>query len=79
MSKNSPNTREEAYAYQFESDVKTLHSMALLSKEAFKKHLAVLQSHIDAYNNQELQKASEESARKYEARKEWVKINYGLE
>jgi hypothetical protein len=39
MSKQLPNTREEAFAYQFEDDVKILHSMAVMSKEGFRKHL----------------------------------------
>jgi hypothetical protein len=37
MSKQLPNTREEAFAYQFEDDVKILHSMAVMSKEGFRK------------------------------------------
>ena len=70
MSKLLPNTREEAFAYQFEDDIKILHSMALLSKESFKKHLVVLQAHIDAYNNQDLQKSCEEAERKHKIQKE---------
>ena len=48
MSKQLPDTREEAFAYQFEDDVKILHQMAAIkSKESFRKHLAVLQAHIE--------------------------------
>lgn len=70
MSKQLPSTREEAFAYQFEDDVKILHSMALSSKEGFKRYLAVLQAHIDAYNNSELQKSCEEAERKYKIQKQ---------
>lgn len=49
MSRQLPKTREEAFAYQFEDDVKILYLMSS-SKEDFKKHLAVLQARIDAYN-----------------------------
>lgn len=55
MSRIDPVNREQAFAYQFEDDVKVLHSMAVLDREAFRKHLAVMQAHIDAYNNMELQ------------------------
>jgi hypothetical protein len=78
MSKQLPNTREEAFAYQFEDDVKILHSMAVLNKEGFRKHLAVLQAHIDAYNNEELQKACDEAERKHQIRNQYMKDNYGF-
>jgi hypothetical protein len=69
MSKQLPNTREEAFAYQFEDDVKMLHSLAILNKEGFKKHLAILQAHIDAYNNVELQKDCEEAEIRHKKQK----------
>ena len=72
MSKLLPNTREEAFAYQFEYDVKILYSMSILSKEGFKKHLAVLQAHIDAYNNLELQKSYEEAEIKHKIQKQYM-------
>lgn len=78
MSKQLPNTREEAFAYQFEDDVKKLHSLSLLSKDAFKKHLAILQAHIDAYNNLDLQKSCEEAERKHIIQKQYMLENYGL-
>jgi len=49
MSKIDPKTREQAFAYQFEDDVKKLKSISLLNKEAFKQNLATLQAHIDSY------------------------------
>jgi hypothetical protein len=70
MSKLLPNTREEAFAYQFEDDVKMLKSMSNLSKEGFKKYLALLQSHIDAYNNEDLQKSCAEAENKHKLNKQ---------
>ena len=62
MSKQLPDTREEAFAYQFEDDVKILHQMAAIkNKESFRRHLVILQAHIDAYNNLDLQKSCEEA------------------
>lgn len=78
MSKQLPNTREEAFAYQFEDDVKMLRSLSLLDKDAFKKYLVVLQAHIDAYNNIKLQKSCEEAELKYKAQKQYMLDNYGL-
>lgn len=60
ISKQVPTTREATFTYQLEDDVKILHSLSILNKEEFKKYLAVLQADIDAYNNLELQKSSEE-------------------
>jgi len=53
MSKFDPKTREQAFAYQFEDDVKKLKSLSLLNKEAFKQKLSTLQAHIDAYHKLE--------------------------
>jgi hypothetical protein len=78
MSKHLPKTREQAFAYQFEDDVKILHSMSLISKEGFKKHLAILQAHIDAYNNLDLQNSCEEAERKHKIQKQYMLDNYGL-
>jgi hypothetical protein len=72
MSKLLPNTREEAFAYQFQDDVKILYSMSLLNKEAFKKHLGILQAHIDAYNNIELQKNCEQAEIKHKIQKQYM-------
>lgn len=72
MSKQLPKNREDAFAYQFEDDVKMLHSMALISKEGFRKHLAVLQAHIDAYNNLDLQKACEDAEIKHKIQKQYM-------
>jgi hypothetical protein len=78
MSKQLPKTREEAFAYQFEDDVKILHSMSIISREGFKKHLAILQAHIDAYNNLDLQNSCEEAERKHKIQKQYMLDNYGL-
>ncbi len=68
MSKFSPKSREEAFAYQFEDDVKILHSMAATnSTESFKKHLAILQAHIDAYNSLSLQKTCKKTTNEKQA------------
>ena len=48
-SKHNPRNREQAFAYQFEDDVKKLISLSLLNKEAFIKHLVVLKTHILSY------------------------------
>jgi hypothetical protein len=78
MSRQLPNTREEAFAYQFEDDVKILHSLARLSKESFKKHLAVLQAHIDAYNDEGLQKSCEAAEIKHKIQREKMRENFGF-
>ena len=79
MSKQLPDTREEAFAYQFEDDVKILHSMAAIkSKESFRKHLAVLQAHIDAYNNLDLQKSCQQAEVKHRIQKQYMQEHYGL-
>lgn len=78
MSKQLPNTREEAFAYQFEDDVKMLKSVSLLDKRSFEKHLIILQAHIDAYNNKDLQKSCEEAERKQKSRKQYMIDNFGI-
>jgi hypothetical protein len=72
MSKHLPNSREEAFAYQFEDDVKKLQSLALLDKESFKKHILVLQAHIDSYNNTELQESCDEAKRKHKIQRQYM-------
>lgn len=55
MSKNNPKNREEAFSYQFESDVKNLLALSKLideygdNKESFKSRLNILKSHIKTY------------------------------
>lgn len=75
MSRQFPSSREEAFAFQFEDDVKIIKSMSVLSKEAFVKQLSVLQAHIRAYNNKNLQKqcaiAEKESEISRQRRKEF--------
>lgn len=78
MTKQLPNTREEAFAYQFEDDVKILHSLARRDKESFKKHLAVLQAHIDAYNNEDLQKTCADAVERHETQKKYMMDNFQL-
>ena len=78
MSRQLPNSREEAFAYQFEEDVKLLLPMGLLSKEGFKKQLGLLQARIDAYNNLDLQKSCEDAAKKYEANKKYMIEKYNV-
>lgn len=72
MSRLDPLTREQAFAYQFEDDVKLLRSISLTSRDnktAFEKQLAVLQAHIDAYNNKKLQKACKDAEANHEITK----------
>ena len=76
MSKMFPDSREEAFAYQFEDDARRLHSMAKLGKEEFKKYLAVLQSHIDAYNDPGLQKACEDAEEKHKQQKVFMQEKF---
>jgi GTPase involved in cell partitioning and DNA repair len=76
MSKLDPKTREQAFAYQFEDDVKMLHSMSLLSKDGFKKHLAILQAHIDAYNDASLQKSCKDAEIKHKAQVKYMSDNF---
>lgn len=79
MSRFDPKTREEAFAYQFEDDVKIIFSLGLLSKEAFKKHLSILQAHIDAYNNEDLQKACLDAEQKYKNKQKEYKEKLGID
>lgn len=76
MSKQLPHNREEAFAHQFRDDADKLYSLSLLSKEAFQKHLVILQAHIDAYNDEGLQKACEEAERKHKIRTQYMQVNY---
>lgn len=79
MSKHLPDTREEAFAFQFEDDVKILHQMAAIkNKESFRRHLVILQAHIDAYNNLDLQKSCEEAEVKDKIQKEYMRQHFGL-
>ena len=77
MSKQLPNNREEAFVYQFEDDIKMLKSLCNLSKDGFKKHLSILQAHIDAYNNKELQKKCQEAEEKHLKTKEFLINKFG--
>jgi hypothetical protein len=79
MSKQFPDTREEAFAYQFEDDVKILHQMAAMkSKESFRKQVAILQAHIDSYNNLDLQKSCEQAEVKHKIQKEYMRQHFGF-
>jgi hypothetical protein len=61
MSKHKPNSKEEAFAYQLEYDVKLIMSLSLLNKEAFRTHLQVLQGHINSYFEGELPVSTSEN------------------
>ena len=76
MSRIDPKNREEAFAHQFEDDVKILHSLALLNKESFKKHLAVVQAHIDAYNDKGLQESCDDAVHRHKVQQAYMKDNY---
>lgn len=52
MSKLNPKNKEEAYAHQFEDDVKFLLSASLLSKEDYKGALERLKTHIASYEEE---------------------------
>ncbi len=47
--KYEPKNREEAFCFQFEDDVKMLHSVALVGESYFKQGLETLKTHIAAY------------------------------
>lgn len=48
--KHNPKNRMHAFAYQFEDDVKHLHSMAMLDdKQAYQQMLDKLKTHIASY------------------------------
>lgn len=49
MSRLDPKTREEAFSYQFEDDVKMLKAVSRLSSDSFKSSLQTLKSHIESY------------------------------
>jgi len=54
MSRNNPNTVEEANIYQFEDDIKILKQVALTgSKNEFKEVLNILEQHIKNYKKYE--------------------------
>lgn len=55
MKKNNPKlepkSREQAFAFQFEDDIKSLKGFALISEEMFNWGLTTLETHIAAYKH----------------------------
>jgi len=49
MSKLVPKNREEAFAYQFQGDVKMLLALSKFRKKEFKRRLDLLKIHISTY------------------------------
>lgn len=54
MSRLDPKNREQAFAYQFEDDVRVLHNISLAEPDKFEKGLSTLEAHIAAYRNKRL-------------------------
>ena len=53
MNKSNPKTKEQAFAYQFQDDIKLLKSLAMLDRPfEFSQHLQVLKMNIQTYENQ---------------------------
>lgn len=72
-SRLNPESREQAFVFQFEDDVRVLKSLALRDNECFRKHLAVMQAHINAYNSTKLQKKCADSEKKQKEVNDFVK------
>lgn len=64
-SRLDPRNREEAFAYQFEDDVRVLHACALAGETHFEKALQTIEIHISAYRNKNLRKRSDKQRAKY--------------
>lgn len=76
MSKYEPINREDAFAYQFEDDVKVLKQLALVNEDTFEKGLKTLEAHIAAYRNKTLKRTVTKTKNKHKAQQAYMAKNY---